>query len=113
MLTVISEIAGACLPSHALAFEPDVLAGHDADGNFDVDVLAVRQVQPLRRAVGRVGQRHRHLGLNVGADAEILLLERRATATAAARCATKRLAQNIFEAAGTACRRATSHARGA
>ena len=41
------QVAGAGLPGHALAFEPDVLAVHDADRNLDVDVLAVRQVQPL------------------------------------------------------------------
>ncbi len=85
-------------PRHALTFEPDVLAVHDADRNLAVDVLAVRQVQPLRRSGGRIRQRNRHLGLNVGADTEILRLEVRA-GTAAAAAAAEGFAQNILEAA--------------
>src|ERR1700676_148035 len=89
------QAAGAGLPRHALAFEPDVLGVHDADRNLDVHVLAVRQVQPLGGSVGRIRQRNRHFGLHVGADTEILRLEvRAATAGAAA----KSFPQNILEA---------------
>ena len=73
-----------------------MLAVHDADRNLDVDVLAVRQVQPLSGTVGRVRQRNRHFGLNVGADAEILRLE---VGAATASAAAKSFPQNIFKAA--------------
>src|SRR5580698_983100 len=99
--------AGAGLPGHALAFEPDVLAAHDADRNFDVHILAVRQVQPLGGAVGRIRQRHRHFGLNVGADTEILRLE---IGAATARAAAEGFAQNILEAAKSAAATAGSGA---
>src|SRR5579864_4686144 len=90
------QVTGAGLPGHALTFEPDMLAVHNADRNLDVDVLAVGQVQPLGRAVGRVHQRHRHFGLHVGADAEILRLE---IGAATAGGAAEGFAQNILEAA--------------
>src|SRR4029077_12174080 len=91
------EVAPGRLSGHALTFEPDMLAVHDADGNLDVDVLAVRQVQPLGRAVGCVGQRHRHFGLYGGANAKTLRLKIGAPATGAA--AAEGFAQNILEAA--------------
>ena len=94
---MISTSPAPALPGHALAVEPDLLAVGDAGRNLDVDVLAGRQLQPLGGAVRRFRQRHRHLGLHVGADAEILGLE---IGAAAARAAAEGFAQNILEAAG-------------
>src|SRR5580700_644099 len=101
------QVAGAGLPGHALAFEPDVLAVHDADRNLDVHILAVRQVQPLGGSVSRVRQRNRHFSLNVGADPKILRLEIRA---GTARAAAERFPQNILETAEPAAAATSSSA---
>src|SRR6185437_6963114 len=91
------HVARAALAGHTLAAHAHVLAGGDASGDFYVDVLAGRQPQPPRHALGGFGQRDRRLGMDVGAGAEILGLEmRRAWASAAG--ATKGLAQDILEA---------------
>ena len=65
--------------------------------DLDVHILAVRQVQALRRAIGGIRQRHRHFGLRVGADAKILRLEIGLGAAAAA--ASESLLENVLEAA--------------
>ncbi len=67
-------------------------------GNLDVDVLAVRQMQALRRPVGGIRQRHRHFGLHIGADAEIFRLEVRSGSGAAASAAAESFLQDVLEA---------------
>jgi hypothetical protein len=58
------------------------------------------QPQPLRDALRRLRQRHRHFGVHVGADAEIFRLEGRAGAAPAAAHAAEGLPEDVLEAAG-------------
>ena len=76
------------------------LAVENSRGNLDVDILAVRQMQALRRSIGRIRQRHRHFGLHVGADAEILRLESRPGAAAGA--ASESFLEDVLETAEAA-----------
>ena len=107
-------------PGHSLAAKPDLLAAGDPRRDLDVDVLAGRQAHALGDAVRGFRQRHRHRRGDVGADAEILGLERR-TGTAwrarparagAPAHAAEGLPENVLEAAETGAAAAAPRAAG-
>src|SRR6202035_1709834 len=55
------EIAGpVAVRGLALPLQPDLLAGGDAGGNLDIELLAGRQPDALLDALDRLFQRHRH-----------------------------------------------------
>src|SRR4051812_16577818 len=95
----------------ALPFQPDLLTAQQSGGNFDLDVLASRQMHPRLGALGGVGEIDGERGMQVLSRdglAEILRLE----LGAGARAAAKHVAQDVFEAtaAGAAATETTGAA---
>jgi hypothetical protein len=79
-----------------------MLAVHNSDRNFYVNILAIRQMQSLGSSISRIEQRHRHFGVNVGADAKIFRLKVRTRARPCSRAAAERFPQDILKAAEAA-----------
>src|SRR5262249_16838726 len=94
------RVAGTAGRRPALSLEPDLLAAGQPHWNFDLDLLAGRQLQPFGRPGGGIFERDSQRGVEVAASrrlTEILWLElRRAAARASAKSA-EHIAQDVLE----------------
>src|SRR5665647_1479527 len=81
----------------ALPLEPDLLAGDDAGGNLDIELLAGRQPDALLDAIDRLFQRHRHGDGQIEVERNAAGLEFEGAAAAGPRAPPRRAAEHAVE----------------